>query len=63
MLNTPLTWDLLHASQGRSSAMASTLVGLQRLEEVQPAAEQQHEQANIRSAEAVSNLESNNFEG
>ena len=43
--------------------MASTLGGLQRLEEVQPAAEQQHEQANIRSAEAVSNLESNNFEG
>ena len=43
--------------------MASTLGGLQRLEEVQPAAEQQHEQANIRLAEAVSNLESNNFEG
>ena len=63
MLNTPLTWDLLHASQGRSSAMASTLVGLLRSEEVPPAAEQQHGQANIRSAEAVSNLESNNFEG
>ena len=41
--------------------MASTLGGLQRLEEVQPAAEQQNEQANIRSAEAVSNLESKNF--
>ena len=43
--------------------MASTLGGLQRLEEVQPAAEQQNEQANIRSAEAVSNLESKNFGG